>query len=152
MLDGGKYPYWTEIYLQRYSVAMVYHLAAVPFLHGNVNHSNCSVTGCTAHDIDEQQYTTKHVQDGCPCDMNAPDVAKISSIIEKNGVPLVRLKVYLLAFWDLMLFGVSMEHIIQQNPMCGPGALEIHPRMRCLSANSEILDKVRVDKRRTVSF
>ena len=93
MLDGGKCPYWTEIYLQRYSVAMVYYLAAVPFLYGNIDHSTCSVTECTAHDIDEQQYTTKHVQDGCECDMVAPNVAKISSIIEKNGVPLVRLKV-----------------------------------------------------------
>ena len=93
MLAGGKCHYWTEIYVQRYSVAIVYYLAAVPFLHGNVDHSNCSVTGCTAHDIDEQQYITKHVQDDCQCDMVAPDVAKISSIIEKNGVPLVRLRV-----------------------------------------------------------
>ncbi len=92
MLDGRKCPYWTEIYLQRYSVAMIYYLTTVTLLDGNVDHTNCSVEECTTHDIDEQQYTTKHVKDDCRCDMVAPDVAKIAGIIEKNGVPLVRLK------------------------------------------------------------
>ena len=92
MLDGRKCPYWTEVFLQKYSAAMVYYLAALPSLHSDVDHSDCSAKQCTAHDINEQLYTTKHVQADCPCDMVTPDTAKIVSIIEKNGVPLVKLR------------------------------------------------------------
>lgn len=93
MLDGRKCPYWTETYLQNHSVAMIHYLAAVPSLDGAVDHGNCCAEKCTAHDIDEQRYTTKHVQDDCQCDMVSPDIAEVAKIIERNGVPLVRLRV-----------------------------------------------------------
>ena len=92
MLDGGKCPYWTEVYLQTYSAAMIYYLAATPSVGGNVNHRRCSAEQCIAHDVDMQRYTTKHVKDECQCNMVAPDIEKIATIIENGGVPLISLK------------------------------------------------------------
>ncbi|MCJ1267904.1 hypothetical protein MMC22_007790 [Lobaria immixta] len=92
MLESGKCPYWTEIYLRTYSSAMINYLAATTSMDGNTNHESCSTEQCIAHDIDNDQYATKHVNDNCSCDMTAPDIQKVTSIIEKNGVPLIRLK------------------------------------------------------------
>ena len=92
MLESGKCPYWTEIYLREYSVAMVYYLASVASTDG-ANHEGCSADECIAHNIDEKHYSTKHVKDDCPCEMTLPDiVGKVTSIIENDGVPLIRLK------------------------------------------------------------
>ena len=91
MLESGKCPYWTEIYLREYSVGMVYYLASTASIDG-ANHEGCSADECIAHNIDERHYTTKHVKDDCPCDMTLPDIGKITSIIENDGLPLIRLK------------------------------------------------------------
>ncbi|MCJ1266253.1 hypothetical protein MMC22_006136 [Lobaria immixta] len=92
MLESGKCPYWTEIYLRTYSSAMINYLAATNFVNGYSNHESCSTEQCIAHDIDKDRYATRHVNDSCSCDMTAPDIQKITSIIENDGVPLIRFK------------------------------------------------------------
>ena len=92
MLESGKCPYWTEVYLREYSVGMIYYLASTASIDG-ADHGSCSADECIAHNIDEQHYTTKHVKDDCPCEMASPDIiGKVTSIIEDDGVPLMRLK------------------------------------------------------------
>ena len=41
MLEGGKCPYWTEVYLQRYSPALIYYLAAARVPSETVNSAAC---------------------------------------------------------------------------------------------------------------
>ena len=91
MLESGRCPYWTEIYLSTYSPAMIYYLSAAPTLAGNSNHEHCSANdGCIAHDVDESSYITRHVTEHCKCNMIEPDVQKIVAIIENGGIPLIK--------------------------------------------------------------
>ena len=41
MLEGGKCPYWTDVYLQRYSPALIYYLAAARLPSETVNSVAC---------------------------------------------------------------------------------------------------------------
>ena len=93
MLEGGKCPYWTEVYQRTYSVAMLNYLAASPSVGGTSDHGGCSANQCVAHDIDEEQYTTKHVDDTCQCEMTSPNINKVLDIIQNGGVPLMNLQV-----------------------------------------------------------
>lgn len=93
MLQSGKCPYWTEVYLRTYSTAMIYYLSAAPTLAGNSNHEQRSADGgCTARDINEDSYVTSHATGHCKCDMAEPDLQKIVAIIESGGLPLIRFK------------------------------------------------------------
>ncbi|KAL8722717.1 MAG: hypothetical protein Q9225_000829 [Loekoesia sp. 1 TL-2023] len=92
MLNGGKCPYWTEIYLRSYSPGMIYYLAAMPQMDGRANHRGCSAQRCIAHDTDDESYVVEHVHDCSGCDMTGPDPAKVRSIIENRGIPLMRFR------------------------------------------------------------
>jgi len=97
MLEGGKCPYWTEVYLKRYSVAMVYYIAALRSPWG-VSHEKCSERQCIAYDVDinaytTQGYTTKHVKDDCQCNLVSPNIQEVAKIIQDGHVPLMILKV-----------------------------------------------------------
>ena len=92
MLNGGKCPHWTEICLQRYSSAMIYYLAALPSLSVTIDHSLCTLFQCTAYDVDEQKYVTKHLHDYCDCSMTGPNIRSVTDIIQRDGVPLIAMK------------------------------------------------------------
>lgn len=93
MLESGKCPYWTEVYLKRYSVAMVYYIAASRSPPWDVSHWKCSEGQCIAYDVDTQRYTTKHVKDDCPCDSVSPNIQHVAKIIRDGRVPLMVLRV-----------------------------------------------------------
>ena len=90
MLQSGKCPCWTEIYLRTYSIAMIYYLSATPTLAGNANHEQCSANSrCTAHDVDEDLYVTSYVTGNCNCNIAGPDIRQVVSILESGGLPLM---------------------------------------------------------------
>lgn len=92
MLQGGKCPYWTEIYLRIHSPGMIYFLAAMPPMDGRANHRGCSAQRCIAHDTNDETYVVKHVND-CPgCDMKGPDPETVRSIIENGSIPLMKFR------------------------------------------------------------
>ncbi|CAO1601756.1 hypothetical protein XANCAGTX0491_005393 [Xanthoria calcicola] len=92
MLQGGKCPYWTEIYLRVYSPGMIYFLAAMPLPDGRAHHRGCSAQRCIAHDTNDETYIVQHVGD-CPgCRMTGPDPEKVQRIIKKRSIPIIKIR------------------------------------------------------------
>ena len=88
MLESGICPYWTEIYLTRYSSALLYCMSSLATC-GSIDHENCNVEACVAYNLDKQKYTTRHVQNDCQCSMTTPDVNRIVTIIRNGDVPIM---------------------------------------------------------------
>lgn len=54
-------------------------------------HSTCSETACNADQIDESNYATKHVREGCRCQFVGPSRDAIVSLLEKEEIPVLTL-------------------------------------------------------------
>jgi hypothetical protein len=93
MLDAGWCPYWTEIYCNRLSPPTIYLLSGFPQSQYG-NHESCTPdTACRVHDVNPNNYETKHAS-GCQrqaCRFRGPDVLELESIMEEDGIPLIRL-------------------------------------------------------------
>ncbi len=54
------------------------------------NHQNClSTSSCVAYNADMENYTTKHVSDGCSCNMALIPYDRIIEILRTGVVPLI---------------------------------------------------------------
>ena len=94
MLESGMCPYWTEIYLTRYSSALLYCMSSLD-LPRVMEHGSCSVKSCIAHNLDKREYTTRHVRDDCQCSMTTPNVDKIVAVIQDGNVPIMAMRTLL---------------------------------------------------------
>ncbi|KIV86127.1 hypothetical protein PV11_01762 [Exophiala sideris] len=55
-------------------------------------HGACSVEGCTARNIDEKTYKTKHVEDGCRCEAIPSPIEQVKQVLEKGDIPIIIVK------------------------------------------------------------
>jgi hypothetical protein len=71
------------------SVDGLYYIAANPeeAVH---DHQLCHTAQCVAEDVDEAQYTTKHVTDNCKCAFQSPPEQELLRVIKDGGTPLLR--------------------------------------------------------------
>jgi hypothetical protein len=65
---------------------------------GTGNHRNCSrhSKDCLAKVVNEREYTTRHVSDGCKCDhisVDVSDTSVMARVIDGGDIPIVRLTV-----------------------------------------------------------
>lgn len=54
-------------------------------------HETCKNTECVANNIDESDYVTRHVAEGCSCAHLHADIEELGAILRDGGVPLVML-------------------------------------------------------------
>lgn len=52
-------------------------------------HEKCKKTECTANNVDESNYVTRHVVEGCSCAHQQADIDQLHAILKDGGVPLV---------------------------------------------------------------
>lgn len=52
-------------------------------------HDKCKKTECVANNVDESDYVTRHVVEGCGCQHQQADVEQLHAILKGGGVPLV---------------------------------------------------------------
>ena len=71
-------------------LAMYFAISLGPRL-VNRDHPNCSLTDCSALQVDESTYVTKHATSGCDCKHIKVDIEALSSVIESGATPLIRL-------------------------------------------------------------
>lgn len=56
------------------------------------NHGSCTLNHCVAYQINKNKYIRRHVDDGCSCGHEEPDVEQICSILRSGHIPLIRTK------------------------------------------------------------
>jgi hypothetical protein len=91
---------------------------------GQELHRHCLEKRCLANQVDEQHYTTRHIQDGCNCpfitmsDKTAPDSDVICSILADEGIPLIlsagqeeRPSVFEAVRWDNERPFIAISHV-----------------------------------------
>ncbi|QGA18769.1 hypothetical protein EYB26_006454 [Talaromyces marneffei] len=54
-------------------------------------HDKCKKTECAANNVDESDYVTRHVTEGCTCEHQQADIEQLHTILKDGGVPLVRI-------------------------------------------------------------
>ena len=91
MLLGGNCPYWTDIYLKRYSIAMTNYIAAIPKYKQAKGHEVCDSKHCNANNVDERFYRTRHTRDNCQCSSAGADTEKIVSLIVDGKTPMIQI-------------------------------------------------------------
>lgn len=52
-------------------------------------HDKCKKTECIANNVDESDYVTRHVVEGCTCAHRQADIEQLHAILKDGGVPLV---------------------------------------------------------------
>ena len=57
------------------------------------NHEVCTDVMCVAHQIDEDDYETKHVNKDCHCSFLQVDSVHLATLIRQGGTPRIRLHV-----------------------------------------------------------
>ncbi|KAI9853645.1 MAG: hypothetical protein M1813_002036 [Trichoglossum hirsutum] len=55
------------------------------------DHQECTSNKCTADHINETEYQTKHMTNGCMCSHLGPPIDRVCSILEGGGLPLISL-------------------------------------------------------------
>jgi hypothetical protein len=53
------------------------------------DHSECSTWLCNLDQVDERNYTTRHVLTGCDCEFVGPYIEKIVTTLERGGIPII---------------------------------------------------------------
>lgn len=56
----------------------------------NVSHMNCSRSSCSAMNIDESTYETKHIMSGCECQFLAVSSDCLHNLLDQSSIPLAR--------------------------------------------------------------
>lgn len=54
-------------------------------------HHHCTARRCVGYQIEPNTYRIKHTVQGCSCNFLAPDIQKITDILESGAVPILRL-------------------------------------------------------------
>ncbi|KAF8252945.1 hypothetical protein K440DRAFT_627087 [Wilcoxina mikolae CBS 423.85] len=54
-----------------------------------VNHQSCTDAGCVAKTVNESQYETKHLTNGCDCPTFEPSTNHVIRIIGREGIPIM---------------------------------------------------------------
>lgn len=52
-------------------------------------HDKCKKTECVANNVDESDYVTRHVVEGCGCKHQQADIEQLHTILKEGGIPLV---------------------------------------------------------------
>lgn len=77
--------------LRSYSPYVNHYLSALPRQHLNSHDAGCTWDKCVANSVDEETYQTKHVWDTCSCQSIGPDPHQLSTLLERNKIPLIQL-------------------------------------------------------------
>ena len=57
------------------------------------SHQNCTIERCVAHHIEGGKYPTKHTRSDCDCEHIQVPVEKVTNILEKGGLPVIKISV-----------------------------------------------------------
>ncbi|KAI9768116.1 MAG: hypothetical protein M1839_004197 [Geoglossum umbratile] len=89
LLAVGWCPRWTKIFCDKYSPPLLHYLSGMP-VNAHSGHDRCSPSECKGQYAGDK-YVTRHTPRDCKCEKSGPSAEKTASIIENEGVPLMRL-------------------------------------------------------------
>ncbi len=90
LMRNGWCPVRVHALLSRENLNEVYFAAAI--VEHNLSpkdHINCWKNGsCVVSNIDPQNFSQRHVEDGCPCSLIHSDMPSVYSILERGEIPI----------------------------------------------------------------
>ena len=93
MRHAGWCPSDIAMISQDLSASSLYYASSLRRWQLRNDHSQCNRQACLASQIDTTTYETVHLYENCTCDHIHVDVSQLTSIIAKEGIPLITITV-----------------------------------------------------------